>query len=75
MGQQAGRAHDGSAVAAAPGGGAGHGAGGGRDAAEKSLIEALTELTATVDDQSGVVSSLHSHVSSLARRPLASEAA
>jgi hypothetical protein len=43
--------------------------------AERSLIETLTELTQTVDDQSGVVSAMHSTVSSLARRPLVSEPA
>ena len=34
--------------------------------AERSLVEALDALTATVDDQSGVVSAMHSHVSRLA---------
>lgn len=43
--------------------------------AEKSLIEALGELTQTVDDQTGVVSSMHSAVSSLARARPVSEAA
>ncbi|MEE7475890.1 hypothetical protein MHIMP23_05730 [Methylobacterium hispanicum] len=43
--------------------------------AERSLIETLEELTRTVDDTGGVVSSMHSTVSSLARPRLASEAA
>ncbi|EHP73481.1 hypothetical protein [Methylorubrum extorquens] len=43
--------------------------------AERSLIETLDALTASVDDTGGVVSSLHSTVSSLARRPLVSEPA
>lgn len=43
--------------------------------AERSLVETLDALTATVDDQSAVVSAMHSTVSSLARRPLVSEPA
>ncbi len=34
--------------------------------AERSLVETLTELTTAVDDQSGVVSAMHSTVSRLA---------
>lgn len=41
--------------------------------AERSLVEALDALTATVDDTGSVVSAMHSHVSSLARAPRVSE--
>lgn len=43
--------------------------------AEKSLIETLSELTQTVDDQTGVISAVHSTVSRLAPAPRVSEAA
>ncbi|UYW30357.1 hypothetical protein [Methylorubrum extorquens] len=43
--------------------------------AERSLVEALDALTATVDDQSGVVSAMHSHVSRLALPARVSEPA
>ena len=43
--------------------------------AERSLIETLTELTATVDDQTGVVSAMHSAVSRFAPAKPSYEAA
>ena len=43
--------------------------------AERTLLEVLQELTQTVDDQSGVVSAMHSTVSRLAPTRLASGAA
>ncbi|MBB3905313.1 hypothetical protein [Methylobacterium brachythecii] len=43
--------------------------------AEKSLLEALGELTQTVDDQTGVLTSVHSTVSRLAPAPRVSEPA
>lgn len=43
--------------------------------AEKSMLEVLQELTQTVDDQTGVVSAMHSAVSRLAPAKPSYEAA